>query len=75
MPPRWALPVHRAWEPLRPDDTGNPCLFWPSGDLPAEDMPVITLQAGGPPQMGQEPPLQASSGSSYDDMGAACTGL
>ncbi|CAI9178413.1 unnamed protein product [Rangifer tarandus platyrhynchus] len=45
------------------------------GDLPAEDMPVITLQAGGPPQMGQEPPLQASSGSSYDDMGAACTGL
>ncbi|KAM9702991.1 LOW QUALITY PROTEIN: scavenger receptor cysteine-rich domain-containing protein SCART1-like [Dama dama] len=44
------------------------------GDLPAEDMPVM-LQAGSPLQMGQEPPLQASSGSSYDDMGAACTGL
>lgn len=33
------------------------------------------LQGGGPPQVGQEPPLQASSGSSYDDVGAACTEL
>ncbi|XDA88415.1 hypothetical protein R6Z07F_018079 [Ovis aries] len=45
-----------------------------TGDPPAEDTPV-TLQGGGPPQVGQEPPLQASSGSSHDDVGAACPGL